>query len=223
MLKLSFRDAMTMLNLKIFKGICVGVSFFASLSLAQSANAVIFNWQFTNEDGSFGISTDVVSGFVEFNDADVFPNATGVVATNLQISSVTGLPTGSDPFLGDGGMELNENLLLSGQLDVLIGNSVSFNASEEIISSNLDLRLLDDGGNRERLAVNLGANSFFNARTGPGSFPSYSDSDSDTLTFTQQSVPVPFEVNPTLGLLLVGGVSGTGYFKRKHSKSISKL
>lgn len=41
---------------------------------------------------------------------------------------------------------------------------------------------------------------------------------------TSAATPVPFEFDATLGLLLVGGISGIGYFRRKNqNKSISKL
>ena len=201
---------------------------FASATVAtfsfwtQPASAIIFDWQFTNENGNVGSSTDVVSGWVEFKDAEVFPNATNVAATNLQITSVTGLPTGSDPFLGDGGLELNQNLLSSSQIDIVNGNSVSFNSSGAIIRSDLDLRLLDDNSNTERLSLRLVESietSFLNAQSPPSNpFPVYMDLDSSTLTFTRQSASVPFEFSPTLGLLVVGGFwLGSRYLKHRQA------
>ena len=55
-------------------------------------------------------------------------------------------------------------------------------------------------------------------------FGGYEDSDSSSLLFQSQATPVPFEVDATLGLLLIGGISGIGYLKRKNQeKNISKV
>ncbi len=49
------------------------------------------------------------------------------------------------------------------------------------------------------------------------------DIDSSTLSFSQQeaATPVPFEMNPTLGLLLVGGIVCSSRYM-KHRKTINK-
>lgn len=197
-------------SLRIITTISLGI---ASLSITQNpANALIFDWQFINEDGTIGNPTDIIAGEVEFNDADVFPNAINVAATRLEITSVTGLNSSSAPFFGDGGVELNTNLVPFSSF-----NSYSFNASEEISSTTA--RSIAGG---EQLQLITGAPSqladFIDV-------VAYQDSDSSTLSFTQQaSIPVPFEVDATLGLLLVGGISGVGYFKRKNQeKRILKI
>ncbi len=178
---------------------------FAILCLAQPANALIFNWQFTNDDpnfANFGNPTDVVAGFVEFNDADVFPNATNVTATNLQITSITGLSSTSTPFFGDGGIELNENL--SGG----VSNSFSFDSSSQIAASSFSFDALDALDFSERLDLSIeNGEGFSFIEDGRDLTLMGTNEFSSSLTFTQQaSGSVPFEFSPTLGLLLVGGV-----------------
>ncbi len=185
---------------------------FAILSLVQPANALIFNWQFTNEDGDFGNSTDVVAGFVEFNDADVFPNATGVAAINLQITSVTGLNSTSSPFFGDGAIELNQNLI---PFSAGGANSFDFNSSSQIVPTSSSYVGGDNDGSRfEELILYDNNNTIgltilrdFDFDRIENQSIDLRDQDSSSLTFTQQaSASVPFEFSPTLGLLVVGGV-----------------
>ncbi len=209
---------------------------FAILSLAQPANAITFDWQFTNDDGNFGNPTDVVAGFVEFNDADVFPNATNVAATNLQITSVTGLNSTSTPFFGDGLIELNQNLVSISGTDISRTNSFDFDATSNIlINRNTSLEGVDfhfqnstfPGGGVEFAEV-LTLTDYDGAAirdvTVDGNVEELRvvDFDSSSLTFTQQaSTSIPFEFSPTLGLLVVGGVFvSSGYIK--HRKAVIK-
>lgn len=96
------------MNIKSF--LAAAVSTVGILTLSSPARAVIYDWQFTNENGNFGNPEVVVAGFVEFNDADVTPNAEGVPAIDLQITSVTNLPN-ENPFFGDGGIELDTTIV----------------------------------------------------------------------------------------------------------------
>ena len=196
---------------------------FAILCLAQPANALIFNWQFTNEDGTFGSPTDIVAGEVEFDDADVFSGATGVAATRFEITSVTGLNSSSAPLFGDGAIELNTNLITDPGILVLRNNfdfdengfeDFEFAAGGDLISEEIQIyyEILEGG------AI-ISGTSFLKDDL---NLDDYEDIDSSTLSFSQQgSASVPFEFSPTLGLLLVGGVFvSSGYIK--HRKAVIK-
>ena len=83
------------------------------LALTQPASAVIFDFTFTNENGLFGTNTDVVEGFVEFNDADVAIGSGAAIA--IEITRVTengvDLTDTSIPFFGDGAIELDTDFI----------------------------------------------------------------------------------------------------------------
>ena len=170
------------MNIKSF--LIAAASTAGILTLSSPASAVIYNWQFTNEDGNFTTTDpanqDIVTGFVEFNDADVQPNATDVQAIDLQITSVTNLPNGSDPFFGDGGIELNQNLATS---PLLQSNSFSFSSSETPIS-NFFLPISDNRTDRERFFLRSDRRSFVNNFSDRRGSDLLDDSDSSTLTFS---------------------------------------
>ena len=191
------------------------------LTLSTPASAVIFDWEFTNTNGSFTTTTpanqDIVRGFVEFNDADV---ASGTAsAIDLQITSVTNLPNGSDPFFGDGGIELNTNLALSPSPSQ---NSFDFNGQGDITSYEFDLRTSDNNFVIEQLILRQSTNVRRIINTDEFSFTNtISSSNSSTLTFQEASASVPFEFSPTLGLFLVGSIfAGRSYIKRRQALSL---
>lgn len=195
------------------------------LTLSQPASAVVYDWQFTNEDGSFGSSTDVVAGFVEFDDADVTPRAMNVAATNFQITSVTFDPA-SSPFFGNGFIELNENLVGGSTV-----NSFDFNTNEEISLFRFRVVLGDEGFNPATLEG--GAVEFFELDElggGLGLFRAertalnyVADFDLSTLVTLETTTSVPFEFSPTLGLVLAGGFfAGSRLLKHRKNSNFIK-
>lgn len=195
------------------------------LTLAQPASAVIYDWQFTNEDGNFGNSTDVVAGFVEFDATSYsdLANRQQEPAINLQITSVTGLSATSSPFFGDGGIELNTNLV-SGAFR----NEFGFDGAGEVsgfsFGRNVDNRGFGGSGLENFRIWEVGfmdSGSFLiNFGDEFGEIDArITDNNSSSTQFTQQaSASVPFEFSPTLGLFLVGGMfAGRSYVKRRNS------
>lgn len=187
-----------------------------TLLTAVPAKAVIFDWQFTNEDGNFGIGNEIVRGEVEFNDNDVSPNATDVAATSFTITSVTGLTDTSAPFFGDGGIELNENLTVEKKIGDNINNKWSFDSNSQPTGQTNTFSILsDDSNNFEQIFFREGLTGevrFWNIdgfRSSSTTETILSDVDSSSLTFSEQtSASVPFEFSPTTGLFLVGGIFG---------------
>ncbi len=191
----------------------IGTIFFPT-----TANALTFNWQFTNENGNTGSPTDIIAGEVEFDDSQAVPNATNVPAIRFEITSVTGLTSISAPFFGDEGIELNEDLV-----GAAFQNSFSFNASGGVDVTNARFRFseLDQGSVQERLALTNNMGQSFLEEFG-GSSLEFRDSDSSTLSFTQQAAtPVPFEISPNLGLLILGGIFVSSRCI-KHHKTVIK-
>ena len=190
----------------------------STLLTALPAKAIIYDWQFTNEDGDFGNPTDIVKGFVEFNDADVFAGATNVKAINFQINSVTELNETSAPFFGDGGIEINSNLL-NLELGEYI-NSFYFDAEEEIIlnGNNSSYRAFgrDNESGWEEFAFSPSVIYFLQQNQ-----TSFRDNDSSSLQFTRQSASVPFEFSPTTEFFLVSGIFGfKRYFKHRQANKL---
>ena len=179
------------------------------ISLNKPANAIIYSWEFTNENGEQGSNTDLIKGTVEFTNP-VFNSSASAIDVR-----VTEVVTAIDlSFLSNGSdVELNQNILLTNPDGNT--NNFTFNNLGEITNANFarfGTETLSLGG--------FGGFSFLN-QSGLGN-DTFSDSDSSTLVFSQQaSASVPFEFSPTLGLLLMGGVWGVNYFS-KSRKSLAK-
>lgn len=196
--------------------------------LAQPANALVFNFSFTNEDGNIGtVGPDptgaVVSGFVEFDSFATFAdiaNQSGVAADNVQITSVTGFTATTAPLFGDGGIELGVDF--AGNFNV---NSFSFDGSGDVSVADLRFSVQDGLGNFESLFLR---DTFALLSNNDPSNPPISrinDANSSTLVFTQDSASaaVPFGFSPTLGLFLVGSlVTGKSYLKRRQARSLTE-
>ena len=195
------------------------------LTLSNPASAIIYDWQFTNEDGAIGSPTDVISGFVEFNDADVFPGATDVGAINLQLTNVPGFPDGSPPFDGDGGIELFENLLDRNRDGVSsvssigtpnFGGDFDFDSNLMLSDYNIALVITDDELRDEFLRLRSSGSSLLNLK----GVDRFEDSDSSSASFQEASASVPFEFSPTLGLFLAGSIfAGRSYIKRRQART----
>lgn len=228
-----------MMNIKSF--LAAAISTAGILTLSQPASAVVYNWQFTNENGNLDSPTDVVRGFVEFDDANVSPNATNVQATSFQITEVTDVNSSGSPgrFFGNGfGLELGVDfpIISVGPGADPARSSFSFDSNSEIVGSELFVDFIREreGGifrDRERISLRKNAppdlRSFINAGTAQGgssigSF-SYQDNDSNTLTFSSASASVPFEFSPTLGIVLAGGFfAGSRFLKRRQNDNFIK-
>ena len=216
---------------------------FATLLTTFPAKAIIYDWQFTNDDGSYGTNNEIVRGEVEFLDADVFPNANNVSATSLTITGVDNL-SDPNPFFGDGGIELNTNLIGSSNVT---NNSFSFDGLRDIATYSFEAETIRDEGvfiefsrdtetlslsnsgmsltNSDRECVDFAvgfASSFDECNAFFGSTDNtvaMSDSDVSSVSFQQPtSASVPFEFSPTVGLFLVGGVfGGKRYLKHRQA------
>lgn len=187
------------------------------LVIAESASAVIYQWSFTNENGNVGNTSDTVSGFVEFS-ATSFGNLADQMMLNaidLQITEVTidGTPSTGTPFFGDGGVELNKNLVSNSDI-FNFENLWSFDSSSNI--SQVNFVSIDSVPNE---TFELSLSSLSQLTTGNTPALSLNDSDSSSIIFDQQaSTPVPFELDATLGILVVGGiVTGSSLLKRRQN------
>lgn len=193
-----------MINQKSFLFSCGVIT---TILLTQPAYAVIYDWQFDNENG-FGDQTQVVSGFLEFA-ATSFSDLAGnsnVSAIDFQINSVSNLPVDDQIFIGDGRIEFNTNLV--GISDINQWNFDNSGNNTLPIITGLHF-LIDDRSTASPLAEGiLIRESFSGVLTRESPRTEYLDSDSSTLTFTQKttSVSVPFEFSPTLGILVVGSL-----------------
>ncbi len=206
--------------LNLSRKILVGASFFAPLFLAQSASAITFDWQFTNVSGNFGTPTDIVAGEVEFLDSEAIPNATGVAATRLEITSVTNADSTTAPFFGDGLIELNQDLVNSPLNLFSITNSFSFNASAEISDANFFVefrRNVSSEFEKFKLENFFREEVFLEDQTvtispTPVNFAD-NNSGASSLSFSLQQqnpspTPVPFGVIPDTGLGILAGIWG---------------
>lgn len=211
---------------KLFRLITtVSLSFSAFFLIVQnSANAIVFDWQFNGEGGNSNVNlTGTVSGTVEFQDSSFIANQT-VSATNLMITNAGDI-TGS-PFFGSGYTELNTNLVSLSGSAYKYTNSFTVNSSANGFDNlDFDMLIVLAGTRIERFAlstVQAGGNAersfLHNYVYSTGTSTSFNDSDSSTLSFTPQVITaaVPFEFSPTLGLLLVGSISSISYFRRKN-------
>ena len=193
------------------------------LALTQPASAVIYNWQFTNVDGSAGSPTDIVQGTIEFSSFATFGDIAGemgIAADDIQLTGITGSP--GLPFLGDDLVEIGPNLLTTTGLTT-VANSFSFDGTGEIIDADVLICVLPMGSGciEEELTFFTGGNSFFRA-SGQDYFDNFGTDGVSTLEFSGPSTAsVPFEFSPALGLLAVGGLFG-GSRLRKRSKDIVK-
>ena len=197
--------------MKIKSFLAAAVSTAGILTLSSPASAVIYDWQFINENGSFTTTTppnqDIVAGFVEFNDADVASGRASAI--DFQITSVTNLPNGSDPFLNDGGIELNQNLIPVSRINIW-----SFSGGEVRAAFRADA--FDNSGDSEDILLEWKDISFW-GNFGVSEDSMFIERDSSTLTFkVQDSASVPFEFSPTLGLVLAGSFfAGSRWLKHR--------
>ena len=180
----------------------------------QPANAVIYNWSWTNDTGSIGQASDTISGFVEFSAAS-FGDLAGlsdVQPINFQITSllINGVPLTGSPFLGNGDIELNSNLVGDPNLLVFPGfDGFDFDGSSNILSTSNFFRA-DLSNSDERFNL---SNTFF--QTNDGGFNDF-ESDFPPVYTQGTSTPVPFELDATLGILVVGSiVIGSRKLKRR--------
>lgn len=210
------------MKLNIISSLFAATATLSTLLIAVPAKAIIYDWQFTNEDGNFGNSTDIIKGEVEFNNADVFPNATNVAATSLTITSIDNL-TAPNPFFGDGGIELFDNLVVP---QPSLQNRFYFNDDEDITRVDFVSILFSNNDREEQLQLDeprggSQARSILLDRDNGTNF--FSDENSLTLQFTQQtSASVPFEFSPTTGLFLVGGIFGLKrYVKHRQANKLA--
>ena len=209
--------------MKQFKNILLGAAtVFASFNFAQPASAFVFNWQFTNEDGLYGNSTDIVAGEVEFDDAQAVPGASNVAATRFEITGVTGLTSTSAPLFGDGGIELDTNLVTSATDRYVDRNIWFFDSDGDISYADFGVVSNNVTGSSEILRVrSIGVNTESTLVALDDGGKAYADSDSSTVSFSQQTATsVPFKSSPTFGLLIVGGVYASCRYI-KHKKNLS--
>ena len=201
------------------------------VSFDYPANAVTYNWEFINEDGNLGNFTDVVSGFVEFDATsfDDLKNQIFVPAIDFQITNVTGLTNMSAPLFGDGGIELNTNLVTD-DLN-LIYNGFSFDENGDILKNNFMTGFLVTSrdfptisGSTEFFGFgvsldNSNINTFLGFSNSDDEQFDYVDIDSNTLKFEKVEVSVN-EFSPTWTLIIVGGIfTYQRFLKRISEKS----
>lgn len=186
---------MKLYKLLIGCSIAIGATF----SNLQAANAIIFDWTFTNVDGNTGNTSDVVSGEVEFDDLLAVPNADDIPATRLEITNVTnGSLDLTSRLFGDGNIELNTNLVTNPGIAFV--NNWDLDSSGNIINSGTSFQTILAEETLQLSSVF----SFLRDITGTNLF--YQD-NGVTLNYSLQSAtPVPFEISPNLGLLILGGV-----------------
>ena len=205
------------MNIKSFLSAVISAA--GILTLAQPASAFIYDWRFTNEDGTSGSTTDIISGIVEFNDADVFPGATDVDPINFQVNNIPGFPNGISPIIP------NENLL-DFPRDGIAALSFPGKNPPDVGDFDFDSNLML--GDFSLLFV-IRDDSF---RTGLVNFTSsasqldvgglsFRDNDSSSVIFQEASASVPFEFSPTLGLVLAGSFfAGSRVLKRRSNNFV---
>ncbi len=192
------------------------------LALAQPASAVIFDWTFTNEDGNIGNATDVVEGFVEFNDADVAGGPFPVEAIAIEITRVTvngvELTETSSPFFGDGAIELDTDFI--GLASV---NSWTFSGGDTVTNVDFFTTVTNDtGGAGEFFQFDSSGNTLFR-NDDSGSILQLIDNGSPSLEFTLRATAVPFEFSPGMGLVLAGGfLAGSRMLKQRKNNNFTK-
>ena len=190
--------------------------FIAVFSLGQSASANTYDWTFTNQDGTGEFINYRVSGFVVFDNGITLSSQNNVSAVDLQITEITNdVNNITVPFFGDGGIELNTNLIGGGTLS---SNQFDFNASSEIIASQFVSEYIDNNSDTETLRLDSGSLTELENLTpglrGGGITVELSDNDADSLVFTGQAASVPFEFSPTWGIFLVGSVFGFARYQK---------
>ena len=87
-------------------------TFFLTTQVSQTVTVTqIYDWQFTNENGNTGSSTDLIQGEVifEFDDSQTSPQKINI--SSFKITNITNLNSSSIPYFGDGEIELNTNLV----------------------------------------------------------------------------------------------------------------
>ena len=128
-------------------------------------------------------------------------NATGA-ATSLEL---TLFPAGLGGTLDQGNNVLAWSNQLNNSFTVTNGSitAADFTAANTsdglCLSASLCFAGLSNGLTFDAASTNTGNNDGFSG-----------------VTFSSAATPVPFEVNPTLGLLLVGGLFGSNRLYRKH-------
>ena len=209
------------MNIKSF--LFAAASTLGVLTLAHPASAITYSFEVGNDDGTFGDGSEVASFFIEFDPATVVPNATNVAATNVQVTGITNLST-PNPFFGDGGLELNQNLV-----PLAAFNSFSFGATtDNIFGFNFLASSVDTGGNTEEFDT-LGNGSFVFQFLSEGDGFSTDgrngivDVDFTPATAIVPSTAVPFEFSPGMGLVLAGGfMAGSRLLKQRQNSNFNK-
>ena len=175
-------------------------------ALTQPAKAIIYSWEFTNEDGQQGSVTDKISGTVEFANPVFNGSASAIDVRVTEVTSAIDLS-----FLSDSSeVELNQNVLLTNPSSE--SNTFNFGSSGEITSASFA-----QFGDQTLSLGGFSGSSLLNQSA--GFTDTFADSDSSSLTFSQASVP--FEFSPTLGLFLMGGMFGMARYAK--SRKANKL
>ena len=209
------------MNIKSF--LFAAASTLGVLTLAHPASAITYSFEVGNDDGTFGDGSEVASFFIEFDPATVVPNATGVSATNVQVTGITNLST-PNPFFGDGGLELNQNLVPFASI-----NSFGFGASTDNIASfDFLANSADTGGNNEEFDT-FGTTSFVFQFLSEGDGFSTDgrngivDVDFTPATAIVPSTAVPFDFSPGMGLVLAWGFfASSRMLKQRQNSNFNK-
>lgn len=162
---------------------------------AKKAEAIIFEFNDFNPSGN--AAQDTASGFFEINDLndDGIVDFTGgeLVDANIEVFN-----SGGD-FVVGGGLE---KLVTSNIAGVSVNdNLLDFSSAT---SGQLDFQ---DATFGSFFLINANGAGFEIVEGGNFGFP--------CCTFTAAPVPVPFEVSPTLGFLIVGGIWGVSRLRKK--------
>jgi hypothetical protein len=207
------------------KVFCFMVGIFAgTFGLFQSsAEALNFSFAFPNTSPS-GESGPLL-GTIELpgtSGSNISPTSITIDSAPGSLSQFNGLE-----LIGNSGFKVEIakfNFTASGVLD-----------SDVLISSNNTLSSIGNNYLAFRLRAqdsNFPLN-YFGASTSNTVFPPlatgssltspFASGDRSLVTYTPTSAAVPFEFSPTLGLLVVGGVSSLSYFRRKIAMCSNKL
>ncbi len=98
----------------------------------------------------------------------------------------------------------------------------TFDADGNIAGTISFERVLNDNGGVEERFILISPNTVISQLQNqlPGNPSLLADFDSSSIQFTQQATPVPFEVSPTLGLLVVGSLFAGSRWRKRRNNSV---